>query len=125
MVSARLQGGITTTTGAINMEFYTLRDVSEMLHVSMTTIYRYVKEGRLTPAKIGNSYRVTEADLQEFIDRGKAATRAARAEKAVSSGSATRVSPSARETTATTSETAPTATEPSALIMKSEPEDKV
>ena len=61
------------------MEFYTLRDVSEMLHVSMTTIYRYVKEGRLTPAKIGNSYRVTEADLQEFVDRGKAATRARRA----------------------------------------------
>lgn len=104
------------------MEFYTLRDVSEMLHVSMTTIYRYVKEGRLTPAKIGNSYRVTEADLQEFVDRGKAATRAARAEKAVSSGSATRVSPSAGETTATTSETTATA---SALIMKSEPEDKV
>ena len=104
------------------MEFYTLRDVSEMLHVSMTTIYRYVKEGRLTPAKIGNSYRVTEADLQEFVDRGKAATRAARAEKAVSSASATRVSPSAGETTATTSETTATA---SALIMKSEPEDKV
>ena len=104
------------------MEFYTLRDVSEMLHVSMTTIYRYVKEGRLTPAKIGNSYRVTEADLQEFVDRGKAATRAARAEKAVSSGSATRVSPSAGETTATASETTATA---SALTTKSEPEDKV
>ena len=104
------------------MEFYTLRDVSEMLHVSMTTIYRYVKEGRLTPAKIGNSYRVTEAHLQEFVDRGKAAPRAARAEKAESSGSATRVSPSAGETTATTSETTATA---SALIMKSEPEDKV
>lgn len=104
------------------MEFYTLRDVSEMLHVSMTTIYRYIKEGRLTPAKIGNSYRVTEADLQEFIDRGKAATRARRAEKAVSSGSATCVSPSAGETTATTSETTATA---SALTTKSEPEDKV
>lgn len=78
------------------MEFYTLKDVSEMLHVSMTTIYRYVKEGRLTPAKIGNSYRVTEADLQEFVDRGKAATRARRAEKAVSSGTDTRVSPLSR-----------------------------
>ena len=102
------------------MEFYTLRDVSEMLHVSMTTIYRYVKEGRLTPAKIGNSYRVTEADLQEFVDRGKAATRAARAEKAVSSGTDTRVSPSAGEPTATTSETTATA---SALTTKSEPEE--
>lgn len=104
------------------MEFYTLRDVSEMLHVSMTTIYRYVKEGRLTPAKIGNSYRVTEADLQEFVDRGKAATRARRAEKAVSSGSATRVSPSAEAASTETSETTATA---SALTTKSEPEDKV
>ena len=104
------------------MEFYTLRDVSEMLHVSMTTIYRYVKEGRLTPAKIGNSYRVTEADLQEFVDRGKAATRAARAEKAVSSGTDTRVSPSAEAASTETSETTATA---SALTTKSEPEDKV
>ena len=99
-----------------------MRDVSEMLHVSMTTIYRYVKEGRLTPAKIGNSYRVTEADLQEFVDKARAETNAKRAEKAVSSGSATRVSPSAGETTATTSETTATA---SALTTKSEPEDKV
>lgn len=70
------------------MEFYTLKDVSEMLHVSMTTIYRYVKEGRLTPAKIGNSYRVTEADLQEFVDKARAETNAKRAEKAVSAGQA-------------------------------------
>lgn len=92
------------------MEFYTLRDVSEMLHVSMTTIYRYVKEGRLTPAKIGNSYRVSEADLQEFIDRGKAATRARRAEKAVSSGTDTRVSPSPRAEVASTETSEMTAT---------------
>ena len=106
------------------MEFYTLRDVSEMLHVSMTTIYRYIKEGRLTPAKIGNSYRVTEADLQEFIDRGKAATRAARAEKAVSSGTDTRVSPSPQAEAAST-ETSETTATASALTTKSEPEDKV
>ena len=106
------------------MEFYTLKDVSEMLHVSMTTIYRYVKEGRLTPAKIGNSYRVTEADLQEFVDRGKAATRAMRAEKAVSSGTDTRVSPSAPGE-ATPTETSETTATASALTTKSEPEDKV
>ena len=104
------------------MEFYTLKDVSEMLHVSMTTIYRYVKEGRLTPAKIGNSYRVTEADLQEFVDRGKAATRARRAEKAVSSGSATRVSPSPRAEAASTetSETTATSTAPATKPDKEE-----
>lgn len=103
------------------MEFYTLKDVSEMLHVSMTTIYRYVKEGRLTPAKIGNSYRVTEADLQEFVDRGKAATRARRAEKAVSSGTDnTRVSPSAEAASTETSETAVTSTAPATKPDKEE-----
>lgn len=104
------------------MEFYTLRDVSEMLHVSMTTIYRYVKEGRLTPAKIGNSYRVTEADLQEFVDRGKAATRARRAEKAVSSGTDTRVSPSPQAEAASTetSETTVTSTAPATKPDKEE-----
>ncbi len=104
------------------MEFYTLRDVSEMLHVSMTTIYRYVKEGRLTPAKIGNSYRVTEADLQEFVDRGKAATRARRAEKAVSSGTDTRVSPSPQAEAASTetSEMTVTSTAPATKPDKEE-----
>ena len=104
------------------MEFYTLRDVSEMLHVSMTTIYRYVKEGRLTPAKIGNSYRVTEADLQEFVDRGKAATCARRAEKAVSSGTDTRVSPSPQAEAASTetSETTVTSTAPATKPDKEE-----
>ena len=105
------------------MEFYTLKDVSEMLHVSMTTIYRYVKEGRLTPAKIGNSYRVTEADLQEFVDRGKAATRARRAEKAVSSGTDTRVSPSPQAEAASTETSEMTAPEPSDPATKSEPEE--
>ena len=104
------------------MEFYTLRDVSEMLHVSMTTIYRYVKEGRLTPAKIGNSYRVTEADLQEFVDKARAETNAKRAEKAVSSGSATRVSPSPQAETASTetSETTVTSTAPTTKPDKEE-----
>ena len=104
------------------MEFYTLRDVSEMLHVSMTTIYRYVKEGRLTPAKIGNSYCVTEEDQREVVDRGKAATRAARAEKAVSSGTDTRVSPSPQAEAASTetSETTATSTAPATKPDKEE-----
>ena len=104
------------------MEFYTLRDVSEMLHESMTTIYRYIKEGRLTPAKIGNSYRVKEEELREFIERGKAATRARRAEKAVSSGTDTRVSPSPQAEAASTetSETTVTSTAPTTKPDKEE-----
>lgn len=63
------------------MQFYTLKEVSEMLKVSMTTIYRYVESGKLGAVKIGNSYRVTDEDLRKFIDDCRVATDAKRAAK--------------------------------------------
>lgn len=67
------------------MQFYTLKDLSEMLHLSMTTIYRYVQFGKLKATKIGNSYRLTEEDLQNFMNHARATTNARRAERAVGS----------------------------------------
>jgi len=67
------------------MQFYTLQDLSEMLHLSMTTIYRYVQFGKLKATKIGNSYRLTDEDLRNFMNHARAATNAKRAQRAVSS----------------------------------------
>lgn len=63
------------------MQFYTLQEISELLRVSMTTIYRYVESGKLGAVKIGNSYRVTDEDLRKFIDDCRVATDAERAAK--------------------------------------------
>lgn len=65
------------------MQFYTLQDLSEMLHLSMTTIYRYVQCGTLKATKIGNSYRLTDEDLLNFMNQARVATNAKRAGKAV------------------------------------------
>ena len=54
-----------------------------MLHLSMTTIYRYVKSGTLKATKIGNSYRLTDEDLRNFMHQARAAMNARRAERAV------------------------------------------
>lgn len=72
----RCQGALAETGAA--MQFYTLQDLSEMLHLSMTTIYRYVQNGTLKATKIGNSYRLTDEDLRNFMNQARVATNARR-----------------------------------------------
>ena len=50
---------------------YTLQEVADILKVTRQTIYNYVTAGRLRATKFGKEYRVTEADLQELIQRGR------------------------------------------------------
>ena len=46
----------------------TLAEAREYLKVSDVTIRRYVKNGKLKTRKIGRQHRLTEADIQEFLD---------------------------------------------------------
>ena len=52
---------------------YTLQEVADYLRVSRQTIYNYVSAKRLPASKLAGQreYRVTEKDLQEFIQRGR------------------------------------------------------
>lgn len=52
-----------------NLKVYTLDEVAEILKVTKRTLYNYLKAGTLPAVKIGKSYRITEANLQEFISR--------------------------------------------------------
>lgn len=54
------------------IKLYTLTEVSEITNASKTTLYRYIKEGKLQAVKIAKKWAVSEANLQTFID-GKAA----------------------------------------------------
>lgn len=51
-------------------KLYTLQEVADYLRVSRQTIYNYVTAKRLKASKIGKEYRVTEEDLQAFMERG-------------------------------------------------------
>lgn len=56
----------------MNMEkeikLYGLKEVGEILGVSVRTLYRYIDNGELKAKKIGNKWRVTHEDLKAYID---------------------------------------------------------
>jgi excisionase family DNA binding protein len=53
-----------------DITLYTLAEVAEILRVTRRTLYAYIKEGKLKAVKIGKYWRVSEADLREFISTG-------------------------------------------------------
>lgn len=54
-------------------KLYTLQEVADYLKVTRQTIYNYVTAGKLNATKLAGrkEYRVTEKDLQNFIQVGK------------------------------------------------------
>lgn len=50
-------------------QLLTVRDVAKILRLNPLTVYGYIREGKLRAAKFGRYYRVSETDLQEFINR--------------------------------------------------------
>lgn len=51
-----------------NIKVYTLNEVKKLLKVSLRTLYRYIKDGKLKSTKIGNKWIVTEENLKDFIN---------------------------------------------------------
>ena len=49
---------------------YTLEEVVEILKVTRRTIYNYIKNGDLKAVKMGKYWRVSETNLQDFIEHG-------------------------------------------------------
>ena len=53
-----------------NLNTYTLEEVSDILKVTRRTIYNYIKNGDLKAVKMGKYWRVSETNLQDFIEHG-------------------------------------------------------
>ncbi|HEM3486276.1 MULTISPECIES: helix-turn-helix domain-containing protein [Streptococcus] len=53
-----------------NLNTYTLEEVEDILKVTRRTIYNYIKNGDLKAVKMGKYWRVSEANLQDFIEHG-------------------------------------------------------
>lgn len=47
---------------------YTPKQIAELFQVKKETIQKYIRKGDLKAIKIGNRYRVTEEQLQEYIE---------------------------------------------------------
>ncbi len=53
-----------------DITLYTLNEVADALKLTRRTLYTYIKQGKLKAVKIGKYWRVSEADLREFISTG-------------------------------------------------------
>lgn len=49
-------------------KIYNLHELEEMLQVTQRTLYNYIKAGRLRAVKIGGTWRVTEENLNAFLN---------------------------------------------------------
>jgi len=46
----------------------TVEQVSSILQVHWQTVLTYIKSGKLRAAKLGRGYRVTQEDLEDFVE---------------------------------------------------------
>jgi excisionase family DNA binding protein len=47
--------------------FLTPAEVADLLRVSSMTVYRLIKSGELRAARIGKSYRISEDDVDTYL----------------------------------------------------------
>jgi putative molybdopterin biosynthesis protein len=48
--------------------YFTVEEVAERLKVSNMTVYRWIKAGNLAAYKIGGEFRITERDIESFLE---------------------------------------------------------
>ena len=51
------------------IQYLSLEDIAQELHVSERTVYRRVRTGAIRAFRIGHITRVTKEDLQKFVDK--------------------------------------------------------
>lgn len=49
-------------------DLLTVAEVADMLRVSTMTVYRLIRTGELPAVRVGRSYRVKRADLDEYLE---------------------------------------------------------
>lgn len=52
-------------------EFYTAKELAELLKVNIMTIYRYINAGKLRAYKIGKEFRIDKEEFNKFLDKVK------------------------------------------------------
>lgn len=52
-------------------KFYTCEEVSEIYRVKISTVWAWVRSGKLKAVCIGKQYRIRREDLEEFEKNGQ------------------------------------------------------
>lgn len=47
--------------------FMTVAEVAQLMRVSTMTVYRLIKAGDLPATRVGKSYRITEAHVDDYL----------------------------------------------------------
>lgn len=58
----------------MEIKFYSLEEVADLFGVNYQLIYKLVKTGELPSVRIGKMFRVSEAQLKEYMDRQSVGT---------------------------------------------------
>jgi len=58
----------------VAQEYYTVKEVAELLKTHYMTIYREIKRGKLDAYKVANDYRISKEALAEYLNRNKVKT---------------------------------------------------
>lgn len=51
-------------------KFYTVREVADILDVSMMTVYRLVRQKHMVSIRVGRSYRIPESAVNSAVTKG-------------------------------------------------------
>ncbi|MBD8870838.1 helix-turn-helix domain-containing protein [Nocardioides donggukensis] len=51
------------------VKFLTIAEVASTMRVSKMTVYRLVHNGELPAVRVGRSFRVTEKDVNDYLQR--------------------------------------------------------
>ena len=54
---------------------HSCQELADLLHVTVRTVRRYVREGKLRATRIGKTYYIHDGEFHDFLDRGTAAPR--------------------------------------------------
>jgi len=46
---------------------YTINEVAEKFHYQRSTVWRWIKNGKIEAVKVGGQWRITEAALVKFL----------------------------------------------------------
>lgn len=53
----------------MHKDFYTAKDLAELLSVNIMTIYRYIDAKKLKGYKIGKEYRIDKVEFEAFLKK--------------------------------------------------------
>ncbi|MBP7509865.1 MAG: helix-turn-helix domain-containing protein [Prolixibacteraceae bacterium] len=51
------------------ISYYTPIEVAKILKLNPNTVWRYIKQGHLSAFKIGRCYRISEAQVEKFLNQ--------------------------------------------------------